>query len=376
MDRMDGIALNEALLHHRIPSMLLGELIPYPTYAQNISFIWINMFFYYASWYFKASSNSPVDAQHKGCFNSIGIKVSLAPVKCWAGINVTAPQSGLQWIREKTENNSDPPPPYIHKGPVATATPPPGTVECLARVQGRRCSWSGWSLATGKGGGGVVPLLTKHSHLGIEPKSPDSVRIGLMDRPTGGLQGRRGWGPETRGSQVSEMFLCTDAALWGTRWLVQEHWEEIKAWILNVKNAGLRDASSPGNSVTAHFSSKENCTQIHSQLTLRRFRFDKRWPRTSVIVGIQTIFTSRMQVLNCWLGSRQEIICHLLNEHNENVQMVIFKPRQLDLFILLALKVLSGKKVQLFLFFVNHLILLLNELIWIDDGKKSHGYWK
>lgn len=32
-----------------------------------------------------------------------------------------------------------------------------------------------------------------------------------------------------------------------------------------------------------------------------------------------------MQVLKCWPGSRQEIIYHLFNEHNENVQMVIFK---------------------------------------------------
>lgn len=73
-----------------------------------------------------------------------------------------------------------------------------------------------------------------------------------MDRPTGGLQERRGWGPETRGkSSVRDVFVhgCSSAgnvlagagALRGNKGM-------------NIECLGLRDASSPGDSVTALFS--------------------------------------------------------------------------------------------------------------------------
>lgn len=153
----------------------------------------------------------------------------------------------------------------------ATTAVYPQGARCHSDPSTRDCGMSGASsepavllewLKSCHWGGGVVPLLTKHSHLGIEPKS-SGLRSHRANGPSRGwTSGEAGVGGGRRrgGSQVSEMFLCIDAALWGICWLVQQHWEEIKAWILNV--LGLWDASSPGNSVIALFSSK-NCLLIY-----------------------------------------------------------------------------------------------------------------
>lgn len=139
-------------------------------------------------------------------FNSTGIKVSLLPVKCWAGINVMAPQSESEKKKKRKTT-------VTHHRHVSTRGP-------LPQRPLRQGLWNVWREFRTGGAPRVAEVCStfnKTQPLGYwTKKSRDCVHIGLMDRPTGGLQER--WGPETRGGEVKcQRCFCALMQLCGER---------------------------------------------------------------------------------------------------------------------------------------------------------------